>query len=209
MQVVYFLCFLCQVYSPPADGGLACEVCHQCLSVTPISFHLCICPKSYQMAFEGSERFLLSWIWYTWSTLHTPRIMSQAVRAGICRNVVCGIVKTLSINPVTMFWLEGANNVFFFLCIVSSRQRQTLPWWKMLKKKAKWHIADFNSQPCFSALVTAWHIIPVLLYIFLMNRIFHGEAEFCYLVANWAEVTVVSVLFELQLEGSQGRESVL
>lgn len=42
-----------------------------------------------------------------------------------------------------------------------------------------------------------------------MNRIFHGEAEFCYVVANWAEVTVVSVLLELQLEGSQGRESVL
>lgn len=31
-----------------------------------------------------------------------------------------------------------------------------------------------------------------------MNRIFHGEAEFSYLVANWAEVTVVSVLSEPQ-----------
>lgn len=45
MLVVNFLCLLCQVYSPPAEEVLACEVCQQYLSVPPSSFYCVFAPK--------------------------------------------------------------------------------------------------------------------------------------------------------------------
>lgn len=179
---------------------LVCDVCHQYFWLVYCVFS----PNNIKWLLKGLNAFSYGFStqkqMYTWSTQHTPRIMSQIVRVCICRSIVYEIVETLSIYPCAVFSLEEGQQqmfLFCFLCIVSSRQRQTLSWWKMLRKKVEWHIAGFNSQPCFSASVPACHIIPVLLYILLMNRIFHREAEFSYFVAIWAEVTVVAVLFEL------------
>lgn len=77
----------------------------------------------------------------------------------------------------------------------------------MLIKEVKRHIADFNSQPCFSALVTACHVILVLLYILLMSRILHGEAEFIFLWLT-GQKSLLCQYYLSYSEGSQGRESL-
>lgn len=141
----------------------------------------------------------------TYSQDHVPCCKSVSLQECCLKSWRC-----FPYIPVTMFSLEEGQQwmfLFCFLCIVSSRQRQTLPWWKMLIKEVKRHIADFNSEPCFSALVTACHVIPILLYILLMSRILHGEAEFIFLWLT-GQKSLLCQYYLSYSEGSQGRESL-